>query len=347
MKDTMTTAPRAARGERGDGVRGAAGRGHGGFAPPLALAAAVLGLSGALGADDLGEPRPAGAGQVDHAGPVELMGHQRPRARVDLGVGAGMHGFRLSVEGGEPGGQALLVLRPEGGPSTTQVVTLDGHGAAELTRRGWPGMRDLDAWFLLANKGAGGSTGTNQVTVPGAAAQTPVPAQRGDLLVNEFLKDPKSVADSAGEWVELWNATQRTVNIEGWWLLDDGGDQHMLYNQTQGIYVQPGQYFVLGRKADPALNGGVQVDYVYTGFSLSNGADEVRLVSRGGALIDEVRYDDGIFWPDESGKSVSLDPRRRAAHLNDDPVSWCHGQSAIGAGNPDLGSPGAKNQLCP
>lgn len=278
----------------------------------------------------------------------------RPTARLDLGVGGMERGFRVSVDGGEPNGRALLVVRPLGewGPASsrgvrTQLVELDEHGHGEVTHLRWRGRRDCEVFFLAANKGAGGGGATNPVTVPGSAATGSTVIQRGDVLINEFLKDPKSVSDPSGEWIELWNASSRTVNVEGWWLFDDGGDQHMLYNGAQGLYLQPGQYFVMARKADPASNGGVNVDYVYNGFSLANGDDEIRLVSRGGVLVDEVMYDDGVLWPDDSGKAISLDPQSRAANLNDDPAHWCHAQSPIAAGNPDLGTPGAKNDGCP
>ena len=359
MEDTMTMALRGMCGERGAGPESRLASGRTGSALQTAprtrsragvgwaLAAAMLGLTGALGAEDLGSAGGAAdESEVRPDRPNATPSREAPRVRLDLGVGAGQHGFRLSVTGGSPGGRALLVLRPEDGAPAAQVVELDEHGAGAVTRRGWPGTRDLDAWFLVGNKGGGGGTSTNQVTVPAGGASSSAPVQRGEVLITEFLKDPKSVSDTSGEWVELWNATQRKVNLEGAWLLDDGGDQHMLYNKAQGIWLQPGQHFVLARKGDPAVNGGVAVDYVYTGFSLSNGADEIRLVSRGGVLIDEVLYDDGIFWPDEAGKSISLDPRMRASHLNDDPANWCHGQSPISAGNPDLGSPGAKNPRC-
>jgi len=306
----------------------------------LALAA-VLGLAGSAAAGN--------SQALERAGARYPAGDRDgPRARVELGRGDGIPGFRLRVDGGEPHGRALLVLRRDGGGTATQQVALDEEGSGSVTWRGRSCDRECDAWFLLANKGRGKAT-TNQVSVPGAGALPGAATimQRGDVLVTEFMKDPKSVSDTAGEWIELWNTTTRTVNIEGWWILDDGGDRHMLFNNAQGLYIPPRGYFVLGRKADPAVNGGVPVNYEYNGFSLSNGEDEIILVSRGDVLVDEVRYDDGIFWPDDPGKSIGLDPRRTGPQTNDDPNSWCHGQTPISATNPDLGTPGARNDLCP
>ena len=50
---------------------------------------------------------------------------------------------------------------------------------------------------------------------------------------------------------------------------------------------------MLGRNADPALNGGVRIDYVYTGFGLANGEDEVLLIAP-----DETQVDRAV-WGDE------------------------------------------------
>ena len=46
--------------------------------------------------------------------------------------------------------------------------------------------------------------------------------------------------------------------------------------------------------------------YVYNNFTLSNLWDEVILMHPSGIIIDEVYYDNGITFPDESGKSMML-----------------------------------------
>jgi hypothetical protein len=60
-----------------------------------------------------------------------------------------------------------------------------------------------------------------------------------------------------------------------------------------------------------------------------------------------VAYDDGIFWPDTAGKSLSLSGQYGNPTHNDDPSHWCEGSQSWSAGNPDLGSPGMVNSICP
>jgi len=166
----------------------------------------------------------------------------------------------------------------------------------------------------------------------------------GDVIVTEFMKDPSAVGDGAGEWVELTNTLPWRVNLERLIVADAGSDWFPVLNGGAGIWIGPYATFVLGNNADPATNGGVQVDYEYSGFTLSNADDEILLTTRSGVLVDGVVYDDGILWPDTPGASISLDPSAYDELANDDPANWCEGTSALPGG--DLGTPGAMNDAC-
>jgi hypothetical protein len=172
-------------------------------------------------------------------------------------------------------------------------------------------------------------------------------SQSGWVVITEFMKDPSSVGDTAGEWIEVYNALPWRVNLEGWTLSDSGGAQHVLSNGGAGLRYPPGAYIVLGNNADPATNGGVQVDYEYAGFVLGNGADQIILTRPNGAIADRVDYDDGVLWPDTSGRSISLDLAARDVLMNDDGANWCHSSLPISGSNPDTGTPGLDNDACP
>ena len=184
--------------------------------------------------------------------------------------------------------------------------------------------------------------------MPSAATlDTLAPPPSWRVAVTEFLKDPTQVSDTNGEWIEIQNLLPWRVNLEGWSLGDDGGAQHVIANGGLGVFLRPGEFFVLARNADPALNGGVLVDYAYSSFSLGNGADQIVLRRRNGQIADRVAYDDGVLWPDQPGQSISLAPEATDPGANDDPANWCHATSVIGAGNTDTGTPGAANDTCP
>ena len=185
-----------------------------------------------------------------------------------------------------------------------------------------------------------------------AAARLPSVAlggmlQTGEVAITEFMKDPAAVSDARGEWIEVRNNLPWRVNLEGWVLADDSGSTHVIANGGNGVRVRPGRSIVLGIESDPALNGGVLVDYEYTGFSLGNGADSIILMRPNGLMVDRVAWDDGILWPDLPGRSIQVRNEARFAVLNDDASLWCHGTTPLSAVNPDTGTPGADNDACP
>ena len=155
----------------------------------------------------------------------------------------------------------------------------------------------------------------------------------GTFFVTEIMANPGSVSDSYGEWFEIVNTTDSTIDLQGWSIKDLDGDEHELYSDQASILISPEEYFVLAKNNDQSLNGGVEVDYVYEGYSLSNNDDEVILLDASGSVVDEVHYENG--WPFSSGVSMEIhDPLIDNALIG----SWFSSTSSYGNG--DMGSPG-------
>ena len=182
-------------------------------------------------------------------------------------------------------------------------------------------------------------TSTATATQTATPIATPSLAMPGDLVITEIMHDPAAVADSVGEWFEVTNASSSMIDLNGWMLRDAGRDEHRIQTEAP-LVILPGEYIVLGRSADIALNGGAPVAYTYSGFLLANGADEVILLDGGGREIDRVGYDDGITFPDPTGASLALiDP----ALDNALGASWRASDAAWPGSAGDRGSPGAAN----
>jgi len=164
----------------------------------------------------------------------------------------------------------------------------------------------------------------------------------GDIVITEFMAKPGFAADPAGEWFEIYNTTDHNLNLSGWTLEDGAGDSH-----TFGSYIiASGAYAVLGRTDDLGMNGGVSVDYEYgADMTLSDGADQIRLLDPLGTLIDVIDYVDG-FFPLATGRSSALMSGVLDHIANDNSTSWCLSLTPIGGGNPDQATPGAAND-CP
>jgi len=165
---------------------------------------------------------------------------------------------------------------------------------------------------------------------------TIAPAQ-ASIIINEIMQNPNAVFDSDGEWFELFNAGLTTVDIDGWTIRDNDIDSHVI-NNGGPLVILSGGFLVLGRNADPAANGGVTVDYQFSGIAIANSADELVLLDGSLVEIDRVEYDGGPLFPDPTGASMALtDP------LADNNVGskWATSISTFGDG--DLGTPGRCN----
>jgi hypothetical protein len=110
----------------------------------------------------------------------------------------------------------------------------------------------------------------------------------GDLAITEYLANPAGVADTAGEYFEIYNRRNTAVDLAGLVVRDDGSNQFSI----DGLLIGPGAFAVLGNGDGSAL--GFTVDYNYgTAMSLTNSSDEIVLVGANDVELFRVGYTDG------------------------------------------------------
>ncbi len=160
----------------------------------------------------------------------------------------------------------------------------------------------------------------------------------GDVIITEIMKNPNAVNDGDGEYFEVYNTTASAIDMQGWVISDLDGDMHTI---AASVSVPAMGYAVFGINADSGSNGGITVDYEYSGVNLSNGADEVQIVCSG-TIIDEVQYNDADF-PDTAGVAMELAVSEFDSVSNDDGMNWGDATNDIGTG--DLGTPGDTNSF--
>lgn len=166
----------------------------------------------------------------------------------------------------------------------------------------------------------------------------------GQLVITEILPDPGAdpgadPGGATGEWFEIFNATDQTVDLRGLVLAVDGGGEALQRHVMRAGRIAPGAYFVLGR--DGAEESATPIDYVY-GDALDP------LPDHGGRVTlrcDVITVDVAVYPEAAPGVAVGLSGASLPdAVSNDEPASWCAARGGFAPGR--AGSPGAVNEAC-
>jgi len=162
------------------------------------------------------------------------------------------------------------------------------------------------------------------------------PGAPASIVINEIMQNPMSLADSDGEWFEVYNAGIVAVDMNGWTIRDLGINTHVIDNGGP-LVIQPGEYQVLALNAAAMALEGVTVFYQYASIALGNADDEIELLDALMQQIDLVVWDGGPIWPDPTGGSMQWS----GVGDNNDGTTWGVGGPAFGSG--DHATPGAIN----
>ena len=155
-----------------------------------------------------------------------------------------------------------------------------------------------------------------------------------DLVISEIMWNPAVKSDAEGEWFEVFNRSGTTVDIRGMTLASGTGETHVV-TAAEPIYIPAQAYRVLCRDREALLDQGVDPVYEYgDDLTFADSADEIRITSATGSLLDHVAWDTSSGWPSVNGYSVQW----TGTPANDSPGEWTSGGPAFGLG--DHGTPG-------
>lgn len=142
-----------------------------------------------------------------------------------------------------------------------------------------------------------------------------------DVYVSEVMADPTACTDATGEWVEVYNATPYSVDLNGA-ILEDGSSGARSTLSDVAV-IAPYSYAVLGKGSSPC---GVTVDGTFSSsIALNNGGDRLYLRRPDDALIDLV-----LSWS-AATPGVSFETS---------PGDWWRWLEAVEAHGSELATPG-------
>jgi hypothetical protein len=167
----------------------------------------------------------------------------------------------------------------------------------------------------------------------------------GAVVITEILYDSSQTPEDSFEWFELFNPSDRPLNLRTWVLSDQPGVDQELTQINADVVIEPRDFAVLCKNGSPAYNGGVTCDYEYGYLRLNNTADELILDFQG-STVDEVWYSEGGGgWPIATSGSLNLDPDAFALD-NNAPANWCKHPVGREIPNGDEATPGVSNVSC-
>lgn len=175
-----------------------------------------------------------------------------------------------------------------------------------------------------------------------ASCTNPI-TQVGGVVITEYMANPEGREDQFGEWFEIENVGSSPVDLQGWSIASRGNPDHEI---AESIEVGAGNRVVLAIDEDPAGDGSVTPDYVYSDVRMANGSDWIRLKNPAGDIVDHVFWEAGTIM---AGHSRKLDPSATlSVSENDDFSNWCPSleSSEEFANAEDWGTPGSTNAQC-
>jgi hypothetical protein len=202
------------------------------------------------------------------------------------------------------------VLAPASGASTYLLADDATFGPAEPAASAEEPAAAGAADTLAGDSNVGGDAGDLPAprsnaggttrSVRGASAQPSGAISRTkSIVINEVMYDPMTTPDADGEWVELYNAGDATVSLDGWSLADASSNVAL----SELIIAPHG--FAIVAASDAFDDAYADYDGVLVvlgrriGNSLGNDGDRLTLLDATGATVDAISWggDASAFEP--------------------------------------------------
>lgn len=133
----------------------------------------------------------------------------------------------------------------------------------------------------------------------------PEAASNFDVLINEIMADPNPVQSLPdAEYIELYNRSQKVVNLEQWQLSDKTSSAKL-----PGFILLPDSFVLITSTASASLFNGITVLGISNFPSLGNEEDQITLSDKQGRIIHAITYNQQSYrdaFKQEGGFSLEM-----------------------------------------
>ena len=126
------------------------------------------------------------------------------------------------------------------------------------------------------------------------------------LVINE-INYKSAVTFNPGDWIELYNPKEASIDISNWQIKDDN-DTHV-FVIPEGTQIAGNGFLVVVKDAAAFSSVFPNIPYIGELDFGFGGSDAVRVYNSDSKLLDEVSYDSIAPWPtcaDETGNTLEL-----------------------------------------
>ena len=172
------------------------------------------------------------------------------------------------------------------------------------------------------------------------------------VIINEFMANPATTTDPAGEYIELYNAGGTAQDLTGWRLVDYNGATGVVNGaDTIGtssptptpLVIEPGEHLLLVHTSTVRTGAFAAARYGYAAnIQLNNtGTQPIVLKNAAGETVDSIAYTSPVGTGAGIARGVvdpSLDNTSAATNWSDQTTVF----ATVGT-NSDRGTPGTRN----
>ena len=157
-----------------------------------------------------------------------------------------------------------------------------------------------------------------QTPTPKSQNQSPTPEPEPDpepeeplltVVINEIAWMGTNATDSSDEWIELYNNSSSTIDLNNWrltWSHGTTSNTTAFSIETASTTIISGHGFYLMERTDNNTISDISADLIYTGV-LGNDGEKLELKDSNGQLIDMVDCSSGWFSGSSSPNYISME----------------------------------------